>query len=330
MLTRYSFLYSIIIVFLSSILIGCNSGGGTGNQSTPTPMVVTHAYFTNADNSITQCVVDESGIESVSCVDKTPQGNGALSAPQGMAIKNSIAYIVNFGNNSYTQCNIDPETGLDIYSCQTTDLQFLNNPTSVTIDQSYLYFTNGGGNLTQCAITGDGVVLSSCANVFSGLPSPVGITISNGFAYIANLSQPVLTQCVLTTNGELLPSTCNSTTSYINTAGPVVYNNYIYSPSPIPPNYNSYSQCILHNGVTDETTCQEYTPTGSGTLSSPMGLAIYNNIAYFANHDNNTYTQCNVNSAGIDFTSCKTTKPSLNVGSGSVDLLYYPNSVTIG
>ena len=78
---------------------------------------------------------------------------------------------------------------------------------------------------------------------------------------------------------------------------------------------NSLTQCDVNANGINNTSCQTITPTGSGALNYPTGVAIHGNYAYIVNSDSaSSYTQCEITANGINSSSCQTITPSESGG----------------
>ena len=131
-------------------------------------------------------------------------------------------------------------------------------------------------------------------------PPPSG----NTYAYFVYKSPDSYGQCNVV-NNVIESNTCITKPLPTTSAGmqTVSFNgSYAYIV-----NYNgNYTQCALVGGAIESSTCNTYTPTGNGALSNPQQVAFSGSFAYFANDNgiSSYYTQCAVNSNGIESATC--------------------------
>ena len=116
---------------------------GAGAYNTPFGITVSNglAYFIvfASPPYIAQCTVGTNGINNNAndCTFVTPTASGALNSPLGITINHGFAYIINSGNNSYTQCQINA-TGIEASTCTTTiptGNGVLNSPTAIAFSE---------------------------------------------------------------------------------------------------------------------------------------------------------------------------------------------------
>lgn len=77
---------------------------------------------------------------------------------------------------------------------------------------------------------------------------------------------------------------------------------------------NSYTQCQVNESGIESSSCATVTPTGSGALDRPAGIAYSKPYIYILNagEDSNSYTKCYVGNDGIESSTCETITPTGN------------------
>ncbi len=258
-------------------------------------------------------------------------GVSSIIAAKLIAKEAVYAYILNYGNNSYTQCIVNPADGT-LSNCNTvipTGRGALDGPSVMTIDGIYAYIPNVNNNsYTQCVIsTSDGTLLNCNTVIPTGngaLDGPSVVLINNGYAYITNYLNNSFVQCIASSIDGTL-SNCNtfvpSGSGALSKPNEIAINNgYAYIT-----NYdaNSYTQCNVSPVSGLLSNCNTTTPSGGATLNGPTGITINNGYAYIANYHGASYTQCNVNSTTGTLSNCNTVIPD---GSGA---LLAPTEITI-
>jgi len=172
----------------------------TGSVSIPyAAMPPPHIYVAQFSGSVTYCSLNTDG--SVSTCAAT--GNGFV-APTGIAFNGAYAYVADYGNNSVDVCNVGPDGSLS--GCASTGGAF-QTPWQLAISGTTLYVTNASstGGVTSCAINVDGT-LSTCAPASAGTGT-TGLAISSGYAYLGAGSATVdvcavgFSGCTLTGSG---------------------------------------------------------------------------------------------------------------------------------
>lgn len=298
-------------------LFVCFPGGKTC-AGTNYPLNVTvgtqaqYAYFANQGQgggdlgSISICTLN-------SCVSFT---DPTFNQPQDIVINNNgkSAYVLNFGNNTISTCNVNSQTG-SLSGCTSTSnrlFSFTNGGLNLT--NNYLYATNYLSNtVSTCAFLTDGT-LGTCVNN-SGFIRPrgrIGINLAGTMAYVPNYSTRVISVCPIQSNGTF--GTCNSTFTdpsitaplgaFVNPQGTILYvANINFSGSePV----STVTLCpIGTNGQ-----LSACTPNSVGTFSfngfTVTNLVVSNsNIAYVPNNGfiPNNVSVCPLNDDGT-FASC--------------------------
>ena len=204
----------------------------------------------------------------------------------------------------------------------------LNNPTGVAINNGYLYIMNSaftqpstiGSSYTQCSAsdaTNPCTLTTPTGN--GALNNPIGITIQNNYAYIANYSNQTYTLCkVNILNNNLTDCSTNAINGMPLTGTPevvIINNGYAYITDQVD---DGYMQCKVNAADGTLSVCQFKPLAGSGDTVAPVGPRggmINGNYAYFVNsgyHGGNpvpdavsSYTKCTTNPNG-DLSNCMT------------------------
>ena len=239
----------------------------------------------------------------------------SLDGPSGITINNGYAYILDVNSDSYTQCTVDPTTGV-FSACDTvlpTGSGTLFAPSGITINNGFAYITNNADDsYTKCTVNPTTGIFSACNTVTpsapGGLDGPIGIAINNGFAYITNFNGNSYTKCTVDPTTGVL-STCNTLTpGALNTpAGIAINNGFAYITNF---NGNSYTKCTVDPTTGVFSACNTVTPSSPNALGSPNGIAINNGFAYIANNNDNNYTQCTVDPTTGVLSACSTVMPA--------------------
>jgi hypothetical protein len=215
----------------------------TGSVSIPyTAKSPPHLYVTQLGGpSLSYCVFNVNGTLS-SCA---PTAVG-ITAPTGIVFKGAdFAYVAdNNTNNAVYLCNVGLDGALS--GCVPAGGSF-QTPWQLAISGNMLYATNLTGGVTTCAINGDGTlsgctqspgsgtagvatgsgyayigvdsttvdvcaigvsgILSGCTSAGSGFVGPDGITVSGGYAYIANENGGTVSGCSINADGSFFGCT---------------------------------------------------------------------------------------------------------------------------
>lgn len=279
-----------------------------------------YAYITrvNSTGGYLQCAVTIDGLNSKSCFFvKVP----TLSANNGFRASNitilgNYAYMTNIYRNSYYRCNIADNGLINPNSCIEeipSGSGALTISYSVTINNNYAYFSNyqtenafeRGNYYTRCTVKNEIIESSSCTNIAAPAGTYVqgyGIAINNNYAIFDGRLQ-----CKLSDSGL---SNCNYLKAPSGIYGSIysAYNgNYVYIIY-YAAQSSGYGQCSLNSdGSINPASCSAYVPLVNES-SNPSGIRTVNfnaGYAYFITYDAR-YTQCKVDSNGINSASCKT------------------------
>lgn len=285
------------------------------------------AYITSGLNDkILQCSLGESGIESTTCAAVT-ENNGnpltGLNNPIGIASYNGFIYITNSASNAYMQCKTTG-IGRDFTECKKVQITASPSLYNITINNNFAYFTHFTGNkYTRCGINTDGIESNSCS-VSNSLPSYnfSSIAFAGSYAYIVSYAESKYNYCNVTDN-MIINNSCQPQTppndALNKSLGMVINNNFAYFTNF---NDNTYAQCsVVENGLINLNSCSKIN-TITNKLDYPNGIAVSNDFVYIINSGlSKSYTQCRVDSDGINAGSC--TQTSLD------QLLNNANSITL-
>ena len=286
------------------------------------------AYITNYSNTVTECTVGESGLESATCNTIEPSGAGALNVPLGIAVYAGFVYINNGAGHSYTQCNIG-SAGFESNTCQTVVLPGESHPTEsgptgIVINNNIVYISNFlNATITECVVGNAGIESQTCIEVPNlNIFDPYGLAVSNNILYITNASGDPLTKCS-TDSSPIESSTCHRYNNIGEATdggltGMAIYKDHIYMASF---DNDGLVRCrITESGMIPDT-CQDIL-FDSHYLRFPIGVAINNGWIYIVNEgsrgtsDTGSYAQCRISESGYIFTdTC-----SKNIPSGAGEL----------
>ncbi len=204
-------------------------------------------------------------------------------------------------------------TSFSIYGSNTSALTG-----QLAISSYAAYLTNtSSDSVTRCNISLADGVLSGCSTVLSSINSnPAGIAFNSAgtYAYIPIASPAAVVACAVDGRSGAL-SSCATTTlisGSSTSANGIVYNSQlgiIY----LTLSTDSVYQCSL-NANGSIASCSD---SGATNLSSPQGIAINpaGTIAYIANLNDSTVTQCHVSLSTGNLSECVT-----NTGMGSANI----------
>jgi hypothetical protein len=215
----------------------------TGSVSIPyTAKLPPHLYVTQLGGpSLSYCEFNGNGT-----ISNCAQTAAGITAPTGIAFKGTnFAYVAdNNTSNAVYLCNV----GLDgtLSGCAPAGSYF-QTPWQLAVAGNTLFATNLTGGVTTCAINGDGTlstctqspgtaagvaassgyayigvgsttvdvcaigvsgILSGCTSTGSGFVGLDGITVSGGYAYVANENAGTVSGCSINTDGSL--SSCTA------------------------------------------------------------------------------------------------------------------------
>lgn len=219
-----------------------NDDSGTaksGTVSIPyTTRLPPHLYVAQFGGGVlSYCVLNANDGTLSSCAATGP----GFAAPTGIAFNGSYAYVADFGNNTVDVCSVGLDGTLS--ACVSTGSGFQSPwQLAINGNSSTLYATNIAGGVTTCAINGNGTLsacttssgspttgiavssnyayigsgpntvdvcaivsgsLSGCTSTGSGFVGVDGITLSGGYAYIANQNNGTVSVCTIDVGGTL-------------------------------------------------------------------------------------------------------------------------------
>jgi hypothetical protein len=219
-----------------------NDDSGTaksGSVSIPyTAMLPPHLYVAQLGSGVVSyCVLNAGDGTLLSC---TATGSG-FNAPTGIAFNGSYAYVADYGNNTVDVCTVGLDGSLS--TCLSTGNGFQSpwqlaifgntlyatntlggvttcainasngtligctttGPGSATsgiaVSSSYAYIGTGPNTVDVCAIVSGS--LSGCTSTGNGFVGVNGITLSGGYAYIANQNNNTVSVCTIDIGGTL-------------------------------------------------------------------------------------------------------------------------------
>ncbi len=193
-------------------------------------------------------------------------------------------------------------------------VSWANNPTACATRYAYIA-NNNDSTITQCTIQNSDGTLSCIANEATGLNSPEGLDINNGYIYIStsNSSTTVKQFTVSATNGML--ATLVNNTAGNNPLDVTLNGNYVY----IGQNLSSTSIlfCPINPSNGQIATCNS---TGDLTFNNIYAIAFNNGYAYIGSFDGGSATPsvtvCTLAPLTGQLSSC-VQQTSLNTNLGS-------------
>lgn len=203
----------------------------------------------------------------------------------------------------------------------------------ITITNGLIIFSNSfDAGYVQCVIESNGIVNGTCTQYSSiaSLPAPRGLSSYNNIMYFTSMNSDsyLYTQCNMTILG-VLNSSCAMFSSSDISISPVNTEDIAFDESHA---YMSYYyndagliQCNLVGGIIDNNSCFTIPNSGNMNLDMPHGVTIYKNYIFIVNQqwtNGQGYTQCNLNSNGIDVNSC-TSVTNLSLFNQPIDMAIY-------
>jgi hypothetical protein len=214
-------------------------------SATPPP----HIYIAQLSGSVTYCSLNTDGTLSTPTCATT---GGGFTAASGIAFNGAFAYVADYGNNAVDVCSVGADgslsgcvptggvfqtpwqlaiSGTTLYAtnasltggvtaCAINADGTLSacapatagtGTTGIAISSSYTYLGAGSSTVDVCALGFSGCSVTGGGAVFSAV---AGISIANGYAYVANEGNGTVSVCTVGSSGGL--SAC--TTSAVGTA----------------------------------------------------------------------------------------------------------------
>jgi hypothetical protein len=173
-------------------LASCAATGSVFNAPTGIAFHGNYAYVADyGNNTVDVCTVGLDGSLST-CLST---GNG-FQSPWQLAINGNTLYATNT-LSGVTTCAINASTGM-LFGCTTGP----GSATSgIAVSSSYAYIGTGPNTVDVCAIVSGS--LSGCTSTGSGFVGVNGITLSGGYAYIANQNNNTVSVCTIDIGGTL-------------------------------------------------------------------------------------------------------------------------------
>ncbi len=296
-----------------------------------TVMYYTGAYIVYSDGSIQGCRIEPAGGSFAECQD---MGTGLIfNTPSDITLQivdeNNYAYITDGALGTVTRCLQDPVTGF-LTACTPSGVgAIFGTPTSIafdTLDDTiYAYIVNTADNITyQCELDSSGLfVTDSCADIATVFDAPLGLSINNNFAYIADAGNNRIIMCELGGEGALGSCADSGAGDIFLEPADITFftdasenlNAYIT---------NAESNCSFTNvkkdtcdttAVNSVTYCSVDAETGlfsdcndsslGSVFKQPTGIALGSSYAYVSNSDlgYNRISRCSLNSDG-SFDAC--------------------------
>ncbi len=234
------------------------------------------------------------------------------------------AFVVNSGNNTVSQCNVDVNSGA-FSNCSNTGASRLNSPKDIVLNASgtrafISKSTNGG--VTACDVNATNGAFTNCSDITgTGMTSGVGVALnsSGNRIFFSNFGSNTVVRCNVATDTGVL-SGCITTTAWtysgpqgiaLNSTGSLAY---VANQSS-----NTVSQCTLDTSSNEANTVFSNCIDSGGTgFNRPTGIALNTsgNRAFITNDGNNTVTQCSVNATTGAFSNCSSAGSGFTVPTG--------------
>lgn len=206
--------------FTGAAVSSCAINGSNGTLSTcaatssgsasPSGMAFNgnYVYTTDYENELVYvCTVATNGSLS-NCSNTSATTGYVFFNPWALAVQGNYLYVT----ASYTPgshlsyCLMGGDGSLS--GCTTTS--GLVGTVGIAIDASHAYLSTFSGNVNVCTVNPNGS-LTACATTGSGFNSPDGITLSGGYAYVANNGNNTVSVCAINgTTGALSACTASS------------------------------------------------------------------------------------------------------------------------
>jgi DNA-binding beta-propeller fold protein YncE len=177
-------------------LSNCAVTGSVFNAPTGIAFNGSYAYVADyGNNTVYVCTVGLDG-SLPTCLST---GNG-FQSPWQLAINgnSNTLYATNIAGG-VTMCAINVSSGT-LSGCSTTGPGSATS--GIAVGPSYAYIGTGPNTVDVCAITLSGS-LSPCTSTGSGFVGVNGITLSGGYAYIANQNNSTVSVCKIDIGGTL-------------------------------------------------------------------------------------------------------------------------------
>jgi hypothetical protein len=212
----------------------------SGSVSIPYTASLAHLYVAQLGSGVVSYCVLNVADGTLSICAATGSG---FNAPTGIAFNGSYAYVADFGNNTVDVCTVELDGSLPtclstgngfqspwqlaingnsntLYATNTaggvttcaingsngTLFGCTTGPGSATsgiaVSPSYAYIGSGPNTVDVCTVGLDGS-LSTCLSTGSGFVGVNGITLSGGYAYIANQNNNTVSVCRIDIGGTL-------------------------------------------------------------------------------------------------------------------------------
>jgi hypothetical protein len=169
-----------------------------------------YAYVTDfINNAVYVCTVGADGSLS-SC---TSTG-GPFQSPFQLAVNGSTLYVTSAsGTGGLTICAIG--SGGILSNCAESTAENAGMGTSgIAVSSSYAYVGVGASTVDKCAVGSMGS-LTGCTPTGAGFTDVDGISLANGYAYIANQSSGTVSVCSVGSGGSLVPCAISTIASGI-------------------------------------------------------------------------------------------------------------------
>lgn len=274
---------------------------------------LSYAYITNANSTVTQCVIDATNGSLGPCTDSgatniTGAGKGIALLPDKTA-----GYVVNGAvvSNQVTQCAIDSNTGA-FTACKDAMVTGLDRASGLVVDPEsrfayilYMDTTLNQSKLLKCAIDSQTADLSTCtdsgATGLSGLASGPAMNFAGTFMYVSNTNANRVSVCsVDRMTGDLGPCVYSNNIGgiirkiAINPTGTFAYVLLAIS--------NLVQQCTVDGLTGALSACANSGAPATGAASSIV-INTQGTIAYIMN-GSTIITQCSINATNGNLTAC--------------------------
>jgi hypothetical protein len=186
-------------------------------------------------------------------------------------------------------------------SAQTKSVTWGASPTQCTNRVAYLSNTNS--DVVKCDVDPSTGAFSSCADLSTGITSPIDLAVHNGFAHIISADSDSAYKCAISPSTGAFSSCTTTFDNAVAPAGLAINLGYAFL------SYidNSLSKCSIAPATGTLSSCSS---TGSG-FSEPNSIALSNGFSYTVNFNPAGVIQCAVSSTGT-LSSCASTGSGFN------------------
>ncbi|WP_440683199.1 beta-propeller fold lactonase family protein [Cysteiniphilum halobium] len=254
-----------------------------------------------------------------------PQLSTLFASPTGITLtetKNgSKAFIVNSGNNTVSQCDVNTTIGT-FSNCQNSGGSGFDQPSAITLTKggSKAFIVNYNNTVSQCDVNTTTGTFSNCQDAHAtGLTLPTGITLTadDKKAYIINTTEPagngIVIHCDVNPKTGIFSNCQDAHATGLTLPTGITLTKGGSKAFIVNSGNNTVSQCDVNTTTGTFSNCQDAKATG---LTSPDGITLTadGKKAFIANSGNDdayspavppSVTECDVNTTTDAFSKCQ-------------------------